>query len=118
MERKTKFTKKPWGNFRQFTLNEVSTVKILTVEPHQCLSKQSHRNRDEMWVALDEGAEVELDDKRFKPEKGQEILIPRGTVHRLFAYDTTCRMLEISFGIFDEDDIIRYEDAYGRLESE
>ncbi|MGQ9630205.1 MAG: phosphomannose isomerase type II C-terminal cupin domain [bacterium] len=107
---------KPWGNFKQFTLNTQCTVKILTVKARGILSKQSHRYRDELWVALDDGLKVELNDRTIWPRKGEEIIIPKGAVHRLSAPEKEGRMLEISFGVFDEEDIVRYEDAYGRVD--
>lgn len=105
---------KPWGNFRQFTLNEQSTVKILTVAPGQLLSAQTHKNRDELWVALDSGLRVELDEEVFHPQVGEVLVITRGTKHRLGSEGTEGRMLEISFGFFDENDIERSDDIYGR----
>jgi len=113
--RKSVVVRKPWGEFRRYTLNESTTVKLITVEPGQGLSKQSHRMRDELWVLLDDGAEVEIGDKKIKPKKGEEIWIPRNLVHRLTAGEKQVRVLEISFGTFDEEDIIRYEDRYGRV---
>jgi len=106
--------KKPWGNFKQYTLNEPATVKIITVEPGQCLSKQSHCMRDELWVPLDDEAEMEIGNRKIRPKKGEEIWIPRNVVHRLAAKDKRVRVLEISFGTFDEEDVRRYEDKYGR----
>jgi mannose-1-phosphate guanylyltransferase/mannose-6-phosphate isomerase len=116
--RKSIVVKKPWGNFKQYTLNEPTTVKIITVEPGQCLSKQSHRMRDELWIPLDEGAKMEIGDRKIHPKKEEEIWIPRNVVHRLSAKDKRVRILEISFGTFDEEDVIRYEDKYGREGSE
>ena len=49
------------------------------------------------------------------PEAGEKLFIPRQTVHRLSAGEGPVRLLEISFGEFDEEDIIRLEDLYGRL---
>lgn len=112
--RKSLVVKKPWGNFKQYTMNEPSTVKILTVEPGQGLSKQSHRMRDELWIPLDEGAEIEVGDKKIHPKRDEEIWIPRNSTHRITAKDKRVKVLEISFGTFNEDDVIRYEDKYGR----
>jgi mannose-1-phosphate guanylyltransferase/mannose-6-phosphate isomerase len=116
--RKSVVVKKPWGNFKRYTLNEPTTVKIITVEPRQCLSKQAHRMRDELWIPLDEGAEMEIGDRKIHPKKEEEIWIPRNVVHRLAAKNKQVRVLEISFGTFDEEDVIRYEDKYGRERSE
>src|SRR5918994_7619370 len=106
---------KPWGKFEQYTHNMLSTVKVITVDPGSSLSLQYHHWRDELWVVLDDGAEIQLGDTFFRPRGGERIFIPRTTVHRLSAVDDRpVRILEISFGKFDEDDIVRLDDVYGR----
>jgi mannose-1-phosphate guanylyltransferase/mannose-6-phosphate isomerase len=107
--------KKPWGKFEQYTHNVPCTTKIITVKPGGKLSCQYHHNRDELWVVLDPDAQVEIGDEVLYPEPEEEVFIPRGTVHRLSCYgDRPARILEISFGEFDENDIVRLEDVYGR----
>ncbi|MEW6618617.1 MAG: phosphomannose isomerase type II C-terminal cupin domain [bacterium] len=105
---------RPWGNFKQYAHNEECTVKILTVKPNQMLSRQSHKKRDELWVIIDDGLQVELEDKIIKPKPGDEIVILRNMKHRLSSLGKKGRVLEISFGYADENDIERYEDIYGR----
>ncbi len=105
---------KPWGNYRLYVQNKRCTVKVLTVNPHQMLSKQSHENRDEVWTILDVGLRVELEDQILDTEPGQLIFIPRGTKHRLISNGITGRVLEVSFGWFEEEDVERYDDIYGR----
>ena len=108
---------KPWGSFTQFVLNTQCTVKILTCEPGQKLSLQRHGNRSELWVALDPGALVERDGDLLQPAVGEEIWLPMGTSHRLSCSPATpqaVRVLEISLGTFDEADIERLQDDYGR----
>src|SRR5215211_7751060 len=71
---------------------------------------------DELWVILDKGAQVQLGEEVLEPETGEKIFIPRGTVHRLStAGESEVRILEISFGEFDEEDIVRLDDVYGRV---
>ena len=53
---------RPWGNFQQFVLNEAVTVKIITVNPGQRLSLQTHGHRDEMWQVLDVPLDLQIDD--------------------------------------------------------
>ena len=107
---------KPWGRFDQYTHNIPCTVKIITVAPDGVLSRQYHHQRDELWVILDPGARVELGEDVLHPKAGEELFIPRETIHRLSAAgDERVRVLEISFGEFHEDDIIRLEDVYGRV---
>lgn len=113
----TTHTDKPWGDFTQFVLNTNCTVKILTCNPGQKLSLQKHQNRGELWVALDHGVVIELDGKVITPDKNAELWLPAGSVHRLSCDPQTphpVRVLEISLGHFDENDIERLEDVYGR----
>lgn len=118
MERpKSLHVDKPWGSFDQYALNSVCTVKILTCNPGQRLSLQRHAHRDELWVALDPGVVVDLDGRELRPAPGEEVWLPQGCTHRLRCDATTAqpvRVLEVSFGTFDEGDIERLEDAYGR----
>jgi mannose-1-phosphate guanylyltransferase/mannose-6-phosphate isomerase len=113
----TVHVEKPRGFFDQYALNTVCTVKILTCRPGEKLSLQKHAHRDELWVALDGGAIVELGGQAIHPQKGQEIWLPKGSVHRLACSASApepARVLEISLGHFDENDIERIEDSYGR----
>jgi mannose-6-phosphate isomerase len=106
---------RPWGAFERFTLNEPSTVKIITVQAGQTLSLQRHEHRDELWVALDPGLVFEIEGKTIHPEVGDRVLIRARQTHRLScAGDAPARIMEIAFGHFDEEDIERLEDAYGR----
>jgi mannose-1-phosphate guanylyltransferase/mannose-6-phosphate isomerase len=107
---------KPWGRFEQYAHNVTCTVKIITVLPGGTLSRQYHHHRDELWVVLDPGARVELGEQVLLPDTEEKLFIPRGTVHRLScAGQEPVRILEVSFGVFDEDDIVRLEDVYGRI---
>ncbi len=107
---------KPWGHFEQYTHNLPCTVKIITVVPGGTLSRQYHKKRDELWVVLDPDARVELDGEVLYPSREEKLFIPRETIHRLSAVGGgPVRILEISFGEFDEDDIVRLEDVYGRV---
>jgi mannose-6-phosphate isomerase len=107
---------KPWGTFEQYTHNMLSTVKVITVQPGGTLSLQYHHRRDELWVVLDPGAQVEVGDTLLRPQRGEKIFILWETPHRLSAIgEGPVRVLEISFGEFDEEDIVRLEDVYGRV---
>jgi mannose-1-phosphate guanylyltransferase/mannose-6-phosphate isomerase len=106
---------KPWGRFEQYTNNMRSTVKVITVEAGGRLSLQYHHRRDELWVILDAGVQVELDGEILHPRLGEQLFIPRKAVHRLSSPgDGPVRILEISFGEFEEEDIVRLDDVYGR----
>lgn len=108
-------TERPWGRFEQFTANELSTVKILEVKAQQRLSLQSHQHREELWAALDDGVIAEIDGKKKYLKAGEKVVVPKGARHRLSSDKGNVRVLEIAFGKFDENDITRYEDDFGRI---
>lgn len=106
---------RPWGFFERYSLNRVCTVKVITVLPGHRLSLQRHAHRDELWAILDEGLEVVIGDHVERPPVGSEHFIPRGTIHRLSCVGShQARLLEVAFGMFDEDDIERLADIYDR----
>jgi mannose-1-phosphate guanylyltransferase/mannose-6-phosphate isomerase len=74
--------------------------------------------REELWIPLDEGAEMEIGNKKIHPKKEEEIWVPRNSTHRITAKDKQVKVLEISFGTFDEADVTRYKDKYGRESAE
>ena len=105
---------KPWGGFDRYTLNQASTVKILAIAPHQALSLQTHERREELWVVIEGEPEIQVEDAVHQAAPGQEFFIPRRARHRLTAGAHPARLLEISLGEFDEEDVTRQEDRYGR----
>lgn len=106
---------RPWGEFEQLTTNSRSTVKVITVCPGARLSLQRHAHRDEHWVILDDGIEVEIGGAPARTRVGEQLWIPRGTTHRMSnVASTPARVLEISYGAFDENDIERLADDYDR----
>ncbi|MBI1926848.1 phosphomannose isomerase type II C-terminal cupin domain [Candidatus Poribacteria bacterium] len=106
---------KPWGRFIQYVLNEPVTVKILEVKVGEVLSYQFHNHRGELWVPLDDGACLKIDGQIRRPKPMELVFIPQGEKHQLIGEDKSYRVLEISFGYFDENDITRLEDKYGRV---
>lgn len=107
---------RPWGWFRQYVINDKCSVKVHTVKKGKACSLQSHTRRAELFVPLDEGIVVDRDGENIEARPGEEIYIPVGARHRFTATKMDGRILEICFGHFDEDDIIRHEDRYGRVE--
>lgn len=106
---------RPWGFFRRFTNNILSTVKIITIKPNQQLSLQSHTKRSEFWRVVNGDGIFEIDNKKYIVEKGDEKEVGIGAKHRMQAGSDGMEVLEIATGDFDENDIIRYEDKYGRV---
>jgi mannose-6-phosphate isomerase-like protein (cupin superfamily) len=111
---KTYKEERPWGNFEQFTHNEISTVKILTIKSGEQPSVQLHHKRDELWRIIKGHGKVLLGNIWKKVKEGDEIFIPKETIHTGTGTNDEIKILEISFGDFDENDIERLEDKYGR----
>ena len=106
---------RPWGRFEQLTLNEQTTVKIITVEPGARLSKQRHEHRAERWQVLDGPVDVEVDGRVWTAGPGEVVWVALGATHRMGnSGRTPVRILEIGYGAFDESDIERLEDDYAR----
>lgn len=106
---------RPWGRFDQFSHNEPTTVKIITVEPGQRLSLQRHAGRSEFWVVLDAPMDITVGDRSWVAEVGERIWIPVATAHRLGNSGAApARVLELAYGTFLESDIERLEDDYRR----
>lgn len=108
-------TEKPWGRFIQYVLNQPVTVKILEIHAGEQVSYQYHHHRSELWIPLDEGACVRLEDNVIHPKSMEPVFIPQGAKHQLIGETQDYRILEISFGNFDEEDIVRLDDKYGRV---
>ncbi len=105
---------RPWGNFERFTQNEPSTVKIITINPHQQLSLQYHMKRSEFWKVLSGHPTITAGDMVVTAEPGGEFFELAKQKHRIAAGDEKVTILEIAFGDFEEGDIVRLEDTYGR----
>lgn len=110
--------KRPWGEFKIIHKEPGITIKIITVKPYQRLSLQSHKLRDEMWLLLQGSALCEIDYYSDRMKKGVAYIIPKKARHRLTGGKKGCKILEVSFGEFDEKDIVRYQDDYGRIKSQ
>ncbi len=105
---------RPWGKFEKFHENKPCTVKLIYVNQNSRLSLQYHNKRSEFWKVIKGTAMVELDGKTMILTEGETLTIPKQAKHRVGALDSGCVILEISYGKFDENDIIRLEDDYKR----
>lgn len=106
-------TVKPWGNFIQFCENKKCTVKILTIFPGEELSLQKHKQREEQWLILDGNGIITTEDDEYKCKPNDTFIIFKNMTHTAKAI-TKLKILEISFGHYDEEDIIRIKDKYKR----
>jgi len=111
---KTLTVKKPWGQFDQFTHNEISTVKVHSINPHSSLSLQFHNHRDEFLYIISGHPIITIGENKTETNPGDEFMIPKLEKHRMETSDEPAQILEIAYGDFDEEDIVRIEDKYGR----
>jgi mannose-1-phosphate guanylyltransferase/mannose-6-phosphate isomerase len=109
---------RPWGSYSILEDADDCKVKRLVVKPGQVLSLQMHHRRSEHWTVVRGTAKVRLGDKEFLLEANESTYIPVGTRHRLENPGTEdVHLIEVQTGdYFGEDDIVRYEDIYGRVE--
>lgn len=105
---------RPWGGFREFVKNTPVTVKITSVKAGESFSLQRHQKRSEFWRVLSGTPEITVGEVKTQANSGDEFNIPAGTNHRVSAIGVDAEILEISLGEFDENDIVRIEDKYGR----
>jgi len=107
---------RPWGSYQGIDAGDGYQVKHIMVKPGGRLSLQSHTRRAEHWVVVQGTAQVTCGDKVFLLEENQSTYIPVGAKHRLEnAGNLTLRLIEVQSGSYlGEDDIVRYDDAYGR----
>lgn len=108
---------RPWGYYTVLAQGEGFLSKLIHVNPGQKLSVQSHNHRSEHWVVMSGIAKVVLDGKDLRLEKGQSVDIGVKAIHSLQnPYDDDLEIIEAQLGDdLREDDIIRYEDMYGRV---
>ena len=107
--------RRPWGQFERFTTGESVAVKILTINPGGILSLQYHKHRDEFWKILQGEPILVIGKETIRAKLDEEFFVPRETNHRITAQRKTVKVLEIAFGQYDENDIVRLEDKYHRI---
>jgi mannose-1-phosphate guanylyltransferase/mannose-6-phosphate isomerase len=122
---------RPWGSGEVFATSENCSVRILSVEAGQRLSFQRHLCRDELFVAIDEahidlcgedlaeGVRGDCDPRigSVSLTEGDYLLVSRGMWHRIRGTRRRARVLEVAFGVYDENfDIERLLDSYGRAD--
>ena len=111
---KTLTVKRPWGQFDQFTHNEKTTVKIISINRASSLSLQSHTMRKEFWYIISGFPIVTLGEKIISAKPGDQFMIEEEEQHKIESKDGEVKFLEIAYGDFEEDDEVRLEDKYGR----
>ncbi|MFC5498416.1 mannose-1-phosphate guanylyltransferase/mannose-6-phosphate isomerase [Caenimonas terrae] len=108
---------RPWGWYDSIEAGDRFQVKLISVKPGASLSLQKHHHRAEHWVVVKGTAEVTRGDATFLLTEDQSTYIPLGEIHRLHnPGKTQLEMIEVQSGSYlGEDDIVRFDDAYGRI---
>ncbi len=107
---------RPWGSYDSIDQGDRFQVKRLVVKPGACMSLQLHHHRAEHWIVVSGTARITRDDETFLLEENQSTYIPLGTRHRIEnPGKIPLHIIEVqSGGYLGEDDIVRFEDRYGR----
>jgi mannose-1-phosphate guanylyltransferase/mannose-6-phosphate isomerase len=111
--------RRPWGSYDSIDSDTGFQVKRITVNPGASLSLQMHHHRAEHWIVVEGTAEVTCGEKVYLVEKNESTYIPLGEKHRLTnPGKIPLKMIEVQSGDYlGEDDIVRFEDNYGRTEN-
>lgn len=107
---------RPWGWYESLVIHDGFQVKRILVYPKGSLSLQSHNHRSEHWVVVKGAGKVTVDDEVRVINEGQSVYIPVGAKHRIEnPGKQPVVFIEVQTGTYlGEDDIVRYEDFYGR----
>ena len=107
---------RPWGSYESLAMSERFQVKRIIVTPGQKLSLQLHHHRAEHWIVVSGTAVVTCGEKEFILSEDQSTYIPLGTKHRLANTGVIpLELIEVQSGSYlGEDDIVRFDDVYGR----
>jgi mannose-1-phosphate guanylyltransferase / mannose-6-phosphate isomerase len=109
---------RPWGSYTELECSGMYKIKRVSVKPGQKLSLQLHHHRSEHWVVVSGTAEVELNGETRMLRQGESTFVHSGTKHRLRNPGVIpLEVIEVQLGEYlEEDDIVRFEDDYGRVE--
>ena len=107
---------RPWGAYDSIDMGERFQVKRITVNPGAALSLQMHHHRAEHWIVVSGTAEVTRGEEVLLLSENQSTYIPLGVTHRLRnPGKVPLELIEVQSGSYlGEDDIVRFEDVYGR----
>jgi mannose-1-phosphate guanylyltransferase/mannose-6-phosphate isomerase len=109
---------RPWGSYEVIAAGPGFQVKHIVVDPGEALSLQLHQQRSEHWIVVRGSAEVTVGDEVSSLEEQQSTFIPAGIKHRLANRgELPLELVEVQSGAYlGEDDIVRFEDCYGRVD--
>jgi len=108
---------RPWGKYDSIDIGERYQVKRITVNPGAKLSVQMHHHRAEHWIVVSGTAKVTIDDVERLLSENESTYVPVGSIHSLEnPGKVPVEMIEVQSGSYlGEDDIVRFEDLYGRI---
>jgi mannose-6-phosphate isomerase-like protein (cupin superfamily) len=107
---------RPWGYFENLLEENDYKVKRIVISPNQSISLQYHFHREEYWIVVEGDGELTIEDNIRTVGTGDSVFIRKEDIHRLKAGKNGITIIETQIGICDEDDIVRLEDHYGRVE--
>ena len=109
------FIERPWGGYQIIYEDFGVVVKVLTINPGARLSLQKHAFRSEKWYVMAGDVVALVDGESIEMAVGEPVFVDVGKVHRLINVGGEVgRVVEIIQGVYDEEDIERLEDDYGR----
>ena len=111
---------RPWGHYLSIVEKSRWQVKLIFVKPGERLSLQMHHHRSEHWIVVDGTAQVEINKEKIILAENESTYIPLGSKHRLTnPGKIPLILIEVQSGSYvGEDDIVRFEDNYGRINEE
>ncbi|WP_413389314.1 mannose-1-phosphate guanylyltransferase/mannose-6-phosphate isomerase [Prochlorococcus marinus] len=110
---------RPWGNYTTVVEGDRWLVKLIEVKPNASLSLQMHHHRAEHWIVVNGTALIEKNGEKQLLSENESTFIPLGCKHRLSNPGRMkLELIEVQSGAYlDEEDIIRFEDSYGRIKN-
>lgn len=108
---------RPWGSYTILETKSFFKIKRVTVNQKQSLSLQKHHHRSEHWIVVSGTAEVQLGENIQMLSNGESTFVEKGMLHRLRnPGNITLEIIEVQIGEYlEEDDIVRFDDDYGRI---
>jgi len=108
---------RPWGSYKNFFKGDYFLLKELIINKKSSISLQKHYHRAEFWTVTGGKPKITIGKKVFFKNTNESVFIPRGSIHRIEnIYNDQVKIVEAQLGnILKETDIVRYQDAYGRV---
>ncbi len=115
--KKSKVFYRPWGRYTNLFNGKGFLIKELYIKPKASISLQKHHHRSEHWTIIEGIPKITIDKNIFFKKKNETVFVPQGAIHRIEnLYKMPIKIIEVQKGsILKENDIIRYQDIYGRV---